>query len=135
MFNRVESMFVADCESFEHSFFKLISESFPQLKSLYIFNEKPMKKKEELTSLILFSHLMHLDVNICHADYAEEFLVNKYCHLPSLMNLGISYETLVLVTNNFTNDATRLVCSKLTSVRVKGAFVPPEHFHTYFPLL
>ncbi|CAF2723094.1 unnamed protein product [Rotaria sp. Silwood2] len=135
MFNNVESVVITDCKPFEHNFFKLISGSFPRLKHLYIFNKEPMENKEESISLIVFSHLIFLNIYTCHADYAEQFLVDKHCHLPCLMNLEIEYETLVLVTNNFTNDATRLTCSKLTNLRVQGPFVPPENFDEYFPLL
>ena len=70
-----------------------------------------------------------------HVDYAEQNLVDTYCHSPCLLNLNIDYESLVLVTNNFTNDATRLTCNKLTNLCIKRAFVPPKTFHQYFPLL
>ncbi|CAF4098336.1 unnamed protein product [Adineta steineri] len=79
-----------------------------------------------------------LDLSIirsAHADYAEQFLIDKYCHLPCLLNLDIDYESLVLVTNNFTNDAIHLTCSKLTNLRINEPLVPPKTFYQYFPLL
>lgn len=135
IFDNVQCLIMIDYCSFEYNFFKVISQSFPLLKKLYILNEAPQKDKHQSVSLIIFSHLIYLDLQGAHAHYAEQFLVDKYCHLPCLLNLDIDYESLVLVTNNFTNDATRLTCSKLTRLCIKGAFVPPRTFHQYFPLL
>ena len=135
IFNNVQFLIVTDCCPFEHKFFKVISQSFPLLKKLHIVNEEAQKDKQQSRPLAIFSHLIYLDLHGAHADYAEQFLVNKYCHLPCLLNLNIGYESLVLVTNNFTNDGTRLTCSKLTNLRIKEAFVPPKTFHHYFPLL
>jgi hypothetical protein len=126
---------MTDFYPFEHSFFKVISQSFPLLKELHIINEEPQKDKQQSTPFIVFSHLIFLHLYGAHADYAEQFLVDKYCHLPCLLDLDIGYESLVLVTKNFTNDATRLTCSKLTSLRIRELFVPPKTFHQYFPLL
>ncbi|CAF4042645.1 unnamed protein product [Rotaria sp. Silwood2] len=135
MFDNVQSLIMTDCCPFEHSFFKVISQSFPLLKELHIINEEPQKDKQQSMPLIIFSHLILLNIDTAHADYAEQFLVDERCYLPCLLNLNIGYESLVLVTNNFTNDATRLTCSKLTSLRIKELFVPPKTFHQYFPLL
>ncbi len=135
MFDNVQSLMMTDFCPFELNFFKVISQSFPLLKQLHIINEEPQKNKQQSIPLIIFSHLIFLHLYGAHADYAEQFLVDKYCHLPCLVSLDIRYESLVLVTNNFTNDATRLACSKLTSLRIKELFVAPKNFHQYFPLL
>ena len=37
-FERVRTLFVAEVRSFEHEFFRIISQSFPVLRSLHIFN-------------------------------------------------------------------------------------------------
>ncbi|CAF4418142.1 unnamed protein product [Rotaria socialis] len=135
MFGNVQSLIMTDIYPFEHNFFNIISQSFPLLKELHIINEKPQKNKQQTMPLIVFSHLIDLNLFCAHADYAEQFLVNKHCYLPCLLNINICYEPLTLVTNNFTNDATRLTCSKLTSVCIKEPFVSPETFSKYFPLL
>ncbi|CAF2117090.1 unnamed protein product [Rotaria magnacalcarata] len=135
IFDNVQSLIMTDFCPFEHNFFNVISQSFPVLEKLGIINDEPQKDKQQSTPLIIFSHLIYLDLHGAHANYAEQFLVDKHCHLPCLLDLKIGYESLVLVTNNFTNDATRLTCSKLTSLCIKGAFVPPKTFHEYFPLL
>ncbi|CAM4870442.1 unnamed protein product [Rotaria socialis] len=135
MFDNVQSLIMTDIYPFENNFFDVISQSFPLLKELYIFNEKPQKNKQQSMTLIAFSHLIDLDLSSAHADYAERFLVDKHCYLPCLLNINIRYEPLALVTNNFTGDATRLTCSKLTSVCLEEPFVSPETFSKYFPLL
>jgi hypothetical protein len=135
MFYNVQSLIMTDLCPFEHNLFKGISQSFPLLKQLCIINDEPQKDKQQSIPLIIFSHLISLNLYSAHADYAEQFLVDKHCHLPCLLSLNIGYESLILVTNNFTNDATRLTCSKLTSLRIKELFVSPKNFHQYFPLL
>jgi hypothetical protein len=135
IFVNVQFLLMTDFCPFEHNFFKVISQSFPLLKKMDIMNKEPQKDKQKSLSLMKFSSLIYLNLQGAHADYAEQFLIDKYCHLPCLLNLNIDYESLVLVTNNFTNDATRLTCSKLTSLRINEPFVPPKVFYQYFPLL
>jgi hypothetical protein len=135
IFDPVRSLLITDLRPFEHNFFKIISQSFPLLKELHIFNDEPQKDKQQLITLITFSHLILLNLDCAHVDYAEQFLFDKYCHLPCLLNLNIGYASLALVTNNFTNDATRFTCGKLTCLRINEPFVPPKNFHQYFPLL
>ncbi|CAF1015413.1 unnamed protein product [Rotaria magnacalcarata] len=135
IFDNVQYLMMTDFRPFERNFFKIISQSFPLLQHLYIFNDEPQKDKQQSTTFITFSHLIYLYLDCAHVDYAEQFLSDKQCHLPCLLNLSISYESLAMATNNFTNDATRLTSSKLTSLRLKGPFVTPENFHLYFPSL
>ncbi|CAF4344834.1 unnamed protein product [Rotaria socialis] len=135
MFDNVHCLMMTDIRPFEHYFFKVISQSFPLLKRLYIFNNEPQKEKQQPITFIKFSHLILLYLTSAHVDYAKQFLFNKHCHLPCLLDLYIRYESLAVVTNNFTNDGTRRTCDKLTSLHVKEPFVPPENFHQYFPLL
>ena len=135
IFENVLSLIMTDCCPFEENFFNDISQSFPLLKQLIIFNDEPQKEKQRSMILIRFPHLVILDVESAHTDYAEQFLVDKYCQLPRLLNLTIGYESLAIVTNNFTNDATRLTCSQLTNVKIRESFAPPKSFHQYFPLL
>jgi hypothetical protein len=83
----------------------------------------------------MFPHLIQLDLYLAHVDYAEQFLIDKNCQLPRLLNLGIKYESLATVTHNFTTDATRLTCAKLTSLILDEPIVRPGNFDQYFPLL
>ncbi|CAF5040389.1 unnamed protein product, partial [Rotaria sp. Silwood1] len=120
---------------FEHNFFQVISQDFPFLKELYILNSQRQQNKQHWSTLITFRHLIFLDLEVAHIDYVEQFLIDKNTHLPCLLNLIIGYESLAIVTNNFTNDAARLTCSKLKCLEISEPFVPPENFHQYFPLL
>jgi hypothetical protein len=135
MFDNVQSLLMTDCSPFEHNFFKVVSESFPSLQEFYILNTKPQKHKQQSIPFIIFSRLNFLSFPDAHVNYAEQFLIDKHCHLPCLLHLNIGYELLALVTNNFTNDATRLTCSKLTYLRILEPVVCPKNFHQYFPLL
>jgi hypothetical protein len=135
MFDNVQSLMMTNIRPFEHYFFKVIFQSFHLLKQLCIYNDEPQKEKQQSITSIKFSHLILLNLANAHVDYAEQFLFDKYCHLPCLLNLYIRYESLAVVTNNFTNDETRRTCGKLTNLRVKEVFVSPENFRQYFPLL
>jgi hypothetical protein len=135
IFNNVRCLWMIDWHPFEHNFFKIISQDFPFLEELCIVNDEPQTNKQELLASITFPHLSRLKIDMIHIDYAEQFLVEQKCHLPCLLDLLIKYESLVTVTNNFTNDATRLTCSKLRFLWLTGPFVRPQHFNQYFPFL
>jgi hypothetical protein len=134
-FEKVQTLSMADMYPFEHEFFQIISQSFPLLRHLYIFNNEAQKAKQQSRTLITFPQLLYLGLYSAHVDYAEQFLFDQYCHLPSLFELQISYASLMSVTNHFTNDATRLTCSKLKHLDIYEPFVRPEHFHRYFSSL
>jgi hypothetical protein len=135
MFHNVRVLMMRDPHPFEPNFFKIISQDFPLLTVLYIINFQPQKEKQQSTTLITFPHLVGLIVSAAHVDYAEQFLVEQNTHLPYLLNLTIRYKSLAIVTNSFTNNATRLVCAKLTNLEMEEPFVRPENFDRYFPLL
>ncbi|CAF1272163.1 unnamed protein product [Adineta steineri] len=83
MFVNVQRLTMTDSFSFEHEFFKIISDSFPFLKNLKISNMEPQKKKQHPSTLISFPHLNLLNLIDAHNDYAEQFLVDTDIHLPS----------------------------------------------------
>ncbi|CAF3954421.1 unnamed protein product [Rotaria sordida] len=124
-----------DIRPFEYQLFKKISENFPCLKELIICNREAQTDKQHLSTLIRFPHLILLNLVMTHVDYAEQFLSDKKTDLPCLLDLCIEYESLIMVTNNFTNNATRLHCAKLKGLHINKPFVRPKHFHQYFPLL
>jgi hypothetical protein len=135
MFDKVRRLIMNDLHPFEHEFFQLISQDFPFLKHLRILNRQPQKNKEHSSTLIVFRHLMCLNLIDAHADYIEQFLFEKNTHLPCMMELSVKYKPLAMVTSNFANDAAHFNCSKVTSLRTDMAFVRPKAFHQYFPLL
>ena len=134
-FDNVLFLLMTDCCAFEHNFFKIISQSFPRLKELFIVNKEPQKNKQRKTPIIAFSHLIYLDLCGAHADYVEQFLVNSYCHLPCLFILGVNFYSLLSVTKYFKNDLTRLTCSKLKHLLLGREIIRTERFHKYFPSL
>ncbi|CAF4536716.1 unnamed protein product [Rotaria sp. Silwood2] len=135
IFYEVRYLTMDDRVHFEHKLFKLISEGFPFLESLRIWNHHSPKNKEHSLTLIVFRYLTYLDLQDAHDDYAELFLLKKNVHLPRLLNLSVQYKSLITITNNFINDAMDFNFSKLKSLCVCQPFVRPENFHEYFPLL
>ncbi|CAF1374316.1 unnamed protein product [Rotaria sordida] len=135
MFVKVRCLTMTDTSPFEHQLFKIISDDFPFLKELNINNIEPQKEKQHPSTLIYFPHLNLLNLVKAHVDYAEQFLVDTNTHLPCLLDLCIEYESLTMVTNNFTNNATRLYCGKLKGLHIDKPFVRSKHFDEYFPLL
>ncbi len=119
---------------FEHQFFKLISYYFPFLKELTICNGEGQKDKQDSSTLIIFPHLIFLDLT-SHVDYAEQFLLAKKTHLPCLLDLCITYESLTILTNNFITDPMHFNCSQIKKLHINEPFVRPKTFHKYFPLL
>ena len=135
MFVTVRILTMADSDPFEHQLFKIISNDFPFLKELSIKNDEAQEEKQQPSTLINFPYLNFLNVVNAHVDYTEQFLVDTRTHLPCLLDLSIEYESLTMVTNNFTNDATRLYCSKLKELHIDKLFVRSKHFDEYFPSL
>ncbi|CAM4898146.1 unnamed protein product [Rotaria socialis] len=126
MFNKVRCVFMNDTSSFEHELFALVSQAFPYLEKLYVCNLQAQKNKQHSSTLIVFSHLVKLILSPAHVNYAEQFLFEENTRLPRLIELTIEYETLAIVTNNFTNDAARLNCANLQNIHIVGSFVRPE---------
>jgi len=135
MFRKVQQLKMSDTIPFKHKLFERISQNFPFLKFLHVFNDNPRKDKQRSSTLITFPYLTFLDLKWAHVDYAELFLLEKNMHLPRLVNLSIKYKSLTTITKNFTKDAGIFNFGKLKSVDVCQRFVPPENFHQYFPLL
>ena len=134
-FDKVKYLSLADPYPFEHNFFDCISQNFLFVKELHIANCQPQTNKGDSSmTLIKFPHLILLNLAKAHADYAKQFLSDKLTYLPCLLDLCIKYESLVIATNNFSNDSTRVICGKLKRLHT-DAFVRPKTFHQYFPLL
>jgi predicted metallopeptidase len=68
-------------------------------------------------------------------DYVIQFLSDKNTRLPCLTKLIIRYETLEVVTNNFTNNTTRLNCARIKSLDIYKQFPDTKNFHSYFSSL
>ncbi|CAF2933740.1 unnamed protein product [Rotaria sp. Silwood2] len=135
-FNRVRMLVMRDRYPFEYILFKIISEDFPFLENLIILNLNELKNDQHHSStLITFNYLFKLNLTSAHNDYATLFLSHRSTCLPRLTNLKIRYNTLATMTNNFTNDETRLNCAKIKSLYVSDLTVRSQNFDSYFPSL
>ncbi|CAF1143800.1 unnamed protein product [Rotaria sordida] len=135
MFHTVRYLVITDIFSFEYKFFQLISHDIPFIEILHIRNGYPQKDKQNSsTELITFPHLKLLNLKLAHVDYAEQFLLKKITYLPYLFNLYIEYESLIMITNNFTIDRTYFNFSRVKDLDLDRSF-SSEKFHQYFPML
>ncbi len=110
-----------------------LSHSFPFLRTLIICYYESQKRNQHSSPIISFPHLCSLNLPMVNVDYAYQFLCETKTRLPCLLVLKITYESLSMATNSFTNDATRVNCARLQSLIIYGSYVRPQNFHTYFP--
>ncbi|CAF0893449.1 unnamed protein product [Rotaria sordida] len=66
-------------------------------------------------SIIIFPHLISLNMKILHEYYIEQFLLDTKTHMPRLIELKLYYESLENVTEKFTRNATRNNCANKTT--------------------
>jgi hypothetical protein len=135
-FDKVRLLSMYDIRPFEHELFQIIAQDFPFLQQLSIYNDKRQKNKQHhLSTLIKFNHLFELNLFCAHDDYIIQFLSENNTHLPCLTNLIVMYDSLTVVTNYFTNDVTRLNCTKIKSLITHEILVASQNFYSYFPSL
>ena len=134
-FERVRILSMAGILPFEPGFFRIISQSFPLLESLYIANDLPQECTQQARQVIAFPWLRFLHVTRAHVDYATQFLVDEHCQLPRLQTLHISRALLMAATHDCTNAATRSTYSRLKFLGIREPYVRPACFHEYFASL
>ena len=117
------------------NFSKLSHNLFLFFKHYRYENNEPQKYKKYSFTFITFPHLAVLNLELAHIDYVEQFLFERKTRLPCLLHLTIQYESLVMITNNFTNDPTHFNFAQLKTLVTDKSFVRPENFHSYFPRL
>jgi hypothetical protein len=125
----------------EHDFFLLISQAFPLLEDLTVSSMMEQKKQpnkldehEQTFSIIEYSHLITLDLNMSHVDYAKQFLLDSNTHLPRLSTLSIDYEKLVNITEDFTSNRAHGNCANLKNIIFREQIrVVGKNFFIYFP--
>ncbi|CAF5182580.1 unnamed protein product, partial [Rotaria sp. Silwood1] len=71
MFDTVRPLTMTDGRPFEYNLFILISQHFPLLKESYVINHQPQNNKQHSSTLIIFPHLILLNLVQTHMDYAE----------------------------------------------------------------
>ncbi|CAF2974870.1 unnamed protein product, partial [Rotaria sp. Silwood2] len=107
---------------FEHEFFERITRSFPLLNSFTVFNQLEQKRSwqcldhEQVSSVVEYSHLTELDLHYAHIDCVKQFLINTKIYLLHRDVIRVKYKHLTIVTENCTNNATRLNCAKVKRV-------------------
>ena len=139
-FSRVTTLVMFGYASFEHQLFANIAEDFPHLKSLVIYHLSPQKLKNQHRAidgmpLITFRRLKKLALCAAHADYLEQFLVDRITRLPRLHELQVRFNDLQTLTDDFTNDAARRNCSQVIRFKSEESVAPPASFYAYFPQL
>ncbi|CAF0916405.1 unnamed protein product [Adineta steineri] len=138
----VRILYLSDREyPFKHEFFLRIARAFPFITHLTVLNNRIINNTDEsndqLTSVVEFHHLISLSIRFQRAIYVEQFLVDTNTYLPNLIDLKISYNNLVTVTNNFTRDVTRRNCSNVQnlSFTIRTITAHAKDFYLYFPCL
>lgn len=139
VFKYVIILGVCDIRPFEHDFFYWISNAFPSLRCLVVKNEQPQERKRSNEMInfpaIHYPKLKYLNVSLAHIDYINQLLSDEKTRFYQPFNLRINYEQLITVTNNFTNECTRINCSKVQWLNIDKSIVFPENVYKYFPLL
>ena len=113
LFSTVHEIELFDERPFEHEFFLRLAQSFPFMKELVLHNREAQKNDNQQWSIIEYLHIILLDLIQAHDNYVEQFLNNAKCCLINDIYLHVDYNTLQRVTENFTNDVTRMNCSKI----------------------
>ena len=142
-FQFVLDLILYDTRPFEHEFFERISHAFPFVRYLLVHNLKPQKKNhqtetvhdKQFFSKISFPYLFRLRLTNAHIDYANQLLHHTNAYISHVFTPSRSYEKLVTVTDNFTNDKTRDICGQLKRLVLDQLLVHPEHFYLYFSSL
>ncbi|CAF4525866.1 unnamed protein product [Rotaria sp. Silwood2] len=142
-FSHVTDLMVHSIMPFEHEFFLLIARFFPFLKILTVINfesQSLMKnylniENNPLYSIVEYSNLISLDLQLSYIDYIDQFLDHNKTHLPRLTKLAVNYDGLKRVTHNFTRESTLRNCAQVKELLFERAFIHKKHFYNYFPLL
>jgi hypothetical protein len=144
VFRNVRKVYVNDpMRSIEHDFFILLSQTFPLLEELIVLSKVKQKERtnkqielERTFPIVVYSHLLILDLMMSHVDYAKQFLLDANTRLPRLETLRIDYENLVNVTDNFTDVTACANCTNLKNIIFPvGQRVLQESFFSYFPFV
>ncbi|CAF1172263.1 unnamed protein product [Rotaria sordida] len=143
IFPHVTYLQVVDTIQFNYSFFIRVSKAFTLLKYFTIINiMSPLWNFEEYeadyiqsNSIIIFPHLISLNMNILDKYYIEQFLLDTKTHVPHLTELKLSYRNLKNVTENFTRNATRNNCANIKRISFCDKRDYPNELYIYFPSL
>ncbi|UJR23163.1 hypothetical protein I4U23_026182 [Adineta vaga] len=68
IFHKVRYLMMQDKRPFEHQFFHFVSQCFPYLEYLHVYNDKAQKEKQNFTQLITFPYMTSLYVKAAHEE-------------------------------------------------------------------
>ena len=106
------------------------------MQHLSVINCKPQIEKSSNTnanvSCIKYCSLNELHLYSSHDDYLEEFLLHTKTDLKNDIHLFVNYESLQRVTHNFTRDATRFNCNKISQLHLGERNKPSGSYEEYF---
>jgi hypothetical protein len=110
IFKSVSKISLFDEKPFEYDFFMEISKSFQFVKTLSITNTSPQQKNDQNHSKIIYLNLVKLDFEDVHDDYIEQFLLDSKTEFCKTITIGMLYNQLIKVTQNFqTTDTKKIV--------------------------
>ena len=139
IFSRVTYLWVQDIVPFDHEFFIRVARAFPLLQTLRIANVELQSSSDfednQPCEIALYPHLVYLDLLCATYDYIEQFLNEKRTCVPSLAKLRVVYNSLRLVTDDFTREETRRNCAKVGRLLMNTPVACTMDFYRYFPLL
>ena len=143
VFRYVTYLLVEDVIPFEHEFFVRIARCFPSLVSFRVvsmerqsFNmNTDLSANSQSYAVAQYPHLTSLNLFLANDDYIDEFLNEQKTSVPCLTELNIVFNSLRIITQNFTREQTRRNCAKVKRLIFIGAQVHPKEFYIHFPLL
>ncbi|CAF4179368.1 unnamed protein product [Adineta steineri] len=141
LFEHVRVVSLFDVRPFEHEFFLRIQKSFPFMEELSLCNQRAQNRKQsnqsnsdnQNLSVIKYTSLCKLSITSVHGDYVEEFLVDTKTYFQNNLILFVSYESLQRVTYNFSRDATRTNCGKISKLHLCDRESRCNSLEEYFP--
>jgi len=89
-----------------------ISKSFQFVKTFSITNPSPQEKNDQNHSKIIYLDLVKLDFEDVHDDYIEQFLLDSKTEFCKAIRIGMEYNQLIKVTQNFQRTDTKKNCLK-----------------------
>jgi hypothetical protein len=138
VYDTVTHLHAYDIIPMEHEFFMRISHAFPLLKSFSVKNDRKQRVNcdNNLSYLIIiYPHLISLNIMYVHMDYLLQFLLETKTHLPRLTKLKVNCNQLKTVTMNFTRDSMRRNCSNVKRLIIEGTAHYSKDLYQYFPSL
>ena len=125
----------------KEEFFLRIARCFPMLECFSLSNissslvDEMNVDDKQWNFPVEYPHLISLTLQYSPNVYVEQFLNDTKIRLPHLRILTVDYDTLVIVTENFTKETTRNTCANVKKLCGGPFAVYSKDFYDYFPQL